>query len=307
MLPFFHIYGLVVIMHAALYRGATIVTMPRFDLRDFLRDLQEYGITRAYVVPPIVLALSKHPLVDEFDLSSLELLACGAAPLSADVEVACATRLGCRMRQGYGLTEASPVTHAVPDDLAGQMPGAIGLPVANTECRIVDVATGEDVPAGELFVRGPQMMKGYLNNSQATALTIDAQGWLHTGDVARVDEDGAFRIVDRVKELIKYKGYQLAPAELEALLFTHSAISYAAVIPLPRRGGRGGPEGVRRPERVAHARGGDRRVGRAGGAVLRVAEGDLPGAARAGGRVDAGGEVQWPNLGAKGLPRGPRR
>jgi acyl-CoA synthetase (AMP-forming)/AMP-acid ligase II len=209
--------------------------MPRFELPDFLRVIQDYRITRALVVPPIVLALAKHPLVEEFDLSSLEFMGSGAAPLSAELEVACGERLGCRMQQGYGLTETSPVTHTVPEDLAGQMPGSIGPPVPNTECRIVDVASGEDVPdgeRGELLIRGPQVMKGYHNKPDATAAAIDPDGWLHTGDVARVDEHGALRIVDRVKELIKYKGYQVAPAELEGLLLTHPAIADAAVIGL---------------------------------------------------------------------------
>jgi acyl-CoA synthetase (AMP-forming)/AMP-acid ligase II len=235
-LQFFHIYGLVVLMNIPLYRGATIVTMPRFDLSEFLRVVQQYRITRAWVVPPIVLALAKQPLVDEFDLSSLEFMLSGAAPLSAELEVACGKRLGCRMLQGYGLTETSPTTHSVPDDLAGQMPGSIGPPVPNTQCRIVDVASGEEVPTGEpgeLLIRGPQVMKGYLNNPQATALAIDPDGWLRTGDIATVDEQGAVRIVDRVKELIKYKGSQVAPAELEALLLTHPAIADAAVIGIP--------------------------------------------------------------------------
>jgi acyl-CoA synthetase (AMP-forming)/AMP-acid ligase II len=223
-------------MNLPLYRGATIVTMPRFDLPEFLRVIQDYRITRAWVVPPIVLALAKHPLVDEFDLSSLEFVLSGAAPLSAELEVACGKRLGCRMEQGYGLTETSPTTHSVPDDLAGQMPGSIGPAVPNTECRIIDVLTGEDAPAGEpgeLCIRGPQVMKGYLNNPEATARTIDPDGWLHTGDIARFEEQGSVRIVDRVKELIKYKGYQVAPAELEGLLLTHPAIADAAVIGLP--------------------------------------------------------------------------
>ncbi|MGO9496675.1 MAG: 4-coumarate--CoA ligase family protein [Solirubrobacteraceae bacterium] len=235
-LPFFHIYGLVVLMNLPLHRGATIVTMPRFDLTEFLRVVQDYRITRAWVVPPIVLALAKDPRVDEFDLSSLQFVLSGAAPLSAELEVACGTRLGCRMEQGYGLTETSPTTHSVPDDLAGQMPGSIGPPVPNTECRIVDAATGEDAPAGEpgeLCIRGPQVMKGYLNNPEATALTITPDGWLHTGDVARIEENGSVRIVDRIKELIKYKAYQIAPAELEALLLTHPAIIDAAVVPVP--------------------------------------------------------------------------
>jgi acyl-CoA synthetase (AMP-forming)/AMP-acid ligase II len=235
-LPFFHIYGLVWLMNLPFHCGDTVVTMPRFDLAEFLRTVQEYRITHALVVPPIVLALTKHPMVDEFDLSSLRLVGSGAAPLSAELELACAERLGCHVAQGYGLTETSPTTHRVTEDLAGQMPGKIGPPVPNTECRIVDVATGEDAPdgeAGELLIRGPQVMKGYLNNPAATAAAIDPDGWLRTGDIARLEPDGSVRIVDRIKELIKYKGYQIAPAELEALLFTHPAIADAAVIPVP--------------------------------------------------------------------------
>jgi acyl-CoA synthetase (AMP-forming)/AMP-acid ligase II len=140
------------------------------------------------------------------------------------------------MQQGHGLTETSPVTHFVTDKLAGTMPGWIGPAAPNTECRIVDVATGQDLPAGEpgeLCIRGPQAMKGYFNNPEATARAIDADGWFHTGDVARLDEDGSLWIVDRIKELNKYKGYQIAPSELEALLLTHPTITDAAVIPLP--------------------------------------------------------------------------
>jgi acyl-CoA synthetase (AMP-forming)/AMP-acid ligase II len=235
-LPFFHIYGLLLMMNAPLRCAGTAVTMPRFELAEFLRVIQEYRITRAFVVPPIVLALTKDPLVDQFDLSSLEVVGTGAAPLSAELETACGKRMGCRMMQGYGLTETSPVTHTVPEDLAGQMPGTIGPAIPNTECRIVDVASGEDVPKGEpgeLLIRGPQVMKGYLHQPEATARAIDPDGWLHTGDVARVDDQGAMRIVDRIKELIKYKGAQIAPAELEALLLTHPAIADAAVIGIP--------------------------------------------------------------------------
>ena len=235
-LPFFHIYGLVWIMNIPIYFGQTVVTMPRFDLAVFLRIMQDYRITRAALVPPIILALAKHPLVDQFDLSSLEFIGSGAAPLSAELETACAKRLGCRIQQGYGLTETSPTTHRVTDELAGHLPGEVGPLVANTECRIVDVVTGEDLPtgeSGELCIRGPQVMKGYLNNAQATVHTIDPDGWLHTGDIARIDENGSPRIVDRIKELIKYKAYQIAPAELEALLLTHPAIADAAVVPLP--------------------------------------------------------------------------
>jgi acyl-CoA synthetase (AMP-forming)/AMP-acid ligase II len=223
-------------MNLTLYLGGTVVTMPRFDLAEFLRVIQNYRITRAYVVPPIVLALAKRPVVDQFDLSSLGFMLSGAAPLSAELEIECGNRLGCRMQQGYGMTETSPTTHFVTDDLAGRLPGSIGPLVPNTESRIVDVLSGNDAPSGEpgeLLIRGPQVMKGYLNNPAATVQAIDRDGWLHTGDIACIAHDGSLRIVDRIKELIKYKGYQIAPAELEALLLTHSAITDAAVIPVP--------------------------------------------------------------------------
>jgi acyl-CoA synthetase (AMP-forming)/AMP-acid ligase II len=234
-LPFFHIYGMQVILNLGLERGATIALMPRFDLEGFLGAIQEHKVTRAYVVPPIALGLAKHPLVDKYDLSSLELIMSGAAPLGPELEEACASRLGCRVLQGYGMTELSPVTHVIPMD-GKPKPGSIGPSIPNTESRIVDTDTGQDVELGErgeLWVRGPQVMKGYLNNDEATKETIDDDGWLHTGDVAIADEDGYLTIVDRVKELIKFKGFQVAPAELEALLVTHPAIADAAVIPLP--------------------------------------------------------------------------
>lgn len=235
-LPFFHIYGMVVIMSMSLYKGATVVTMPRFDLEQFLQLMQDQAITRAYLVPPIVLALAKHPLVDNYDLSSLKLILSGAAPLSAEVSTACRERLGCVVKQGYGLTETSPVTHLDSDDPAVIKLGTIGHPVPNTECQVAEIGTGRALGPdedGELWVRGPQVMKGYLNNPKATAMVIDDEGWFHTGDVCRVDADGYFQIVDRVKELIKYKGLQVPPAELEAVLLSHPSISDAAVIPSP--------------------------------------------------------------------------
>ena len=231
-LPFFHIYGMTVILNYGLRSGATIVTMPRFDLPQFLGAIQEHKVTRAYVVPPIALALAKHPLIDEYDLSSLKLVFSGAAPLGPELEEAVAARLGCRVSQGYGMTESSPVTHGIALD-ADLRPGTIGPAIANTECRIVDVESGEDTDRGELWIRGPQVMAGYLNNEEATRETLDEDGWLHTGDVAVVDEEGYFSIVDRVKELIKFKGFQVPPAELEALLQTHPAVGDAAVVPLP--------------------------------------------------------------------------
>jgi len=185
-------------------------------------------------VPPVVLALAKHPLVDRHDLSSLELVISGAAPLGPDLTRACAARLNCAVAQGYGMTEASPVTHFSRS--TGTPPGASGELVAGTEGRIVAPETGQDVAPGdegELWVRGPQVMTGYLNNPDATARTITPDGWLRTGDLGRVDDAGNLWIVDRVKELIKVKGFQVAPAELEGLLLAHPAIADCAVIGRP--------------------------------------------------------------------------
>ncbi len=235
-LPLFHIYGLVVILNMGLYTGATIVTMPRFDLEQFLETLTKYGVTLAHLVPPIVLALSKHPRVDEFDLSKLKMIFSGAAPLDENLTRACMERLNCQIRQGYGMTETSPVTHSSPADPETVKFGSVGPPAPNTECKIVDLETGEMLGSnkeGEVCVRGPQIMKGYLNRPEATAQTIDTDSWLHTGDIGYADENGHFFIVDRAKELIKYKGFQVPPAELEALLLTHPAIADAAVIPCP--------------------------------------------------------------------------
>ena len=233
-LPFFHIYGMQVLMNFFLSRGATIVTMPRFDLQQSLELIQKHRITRLFAVPPIVLALAKHPMIDDYDLSSLTQVFSGAAPLGADLAQEAARRIDCEVVQGYGMTEMSPVSHVTR--VGDFKPGTCGVTVPNTECRIVDTEGGEDQDVGavgELWVRGPQVMKGYLNNPEATALTIDADGWLHTGDIAVIDEDGHMTIVDRVKELIKYKGFQIAPAELEALLLTHPKIADAAVIGVP--------------------------------------------------------------------------
>jgi acyl-CoA synthetase (AMP-forming)/AMP-acid ligase II len=234
-LPFFHIYGMTVILAGALSQGATLVSLPRFELEQFLRTLQEHRITYANVVPPIVLALAKHPMVTSYDLSALRTVFSGAAPLGEELATACSTRLGVRVRQGYGLTETSPVTHFHPIDDEVNEPASVGPLVANTEARLVDPLTGNDVPRGErgeLWIRGPQVMLGYFNKPEATAACMTPDGWFKTGDVGVVDEKGWFRIVDRVKELIKYKGLQVAPAELEAVLLSHPSIADAAVIPV---------------------------------------------------------------------------
>jgi acyl-CoA synthetase (AMP-forming)/AMP-acid ligase II len=236
MLPFFHIYGQVVLLNFPIYFGGLCVTMPRFDLPEFLRLIQEHRLTHVYAVPPIVLALAKHPLVAQYDLSSVKLVNSGAAPLDEALQRACAERLNCLVTQGYGMTETSLACHVTPEDPAKVRGGSVGQTLPGMESKIVDVDSGAALEAGErgeICVRGPNVMKGYWNDPEATARTIDADGWLHTGDVGYADPDGYFYVVDRVKELIKYKGMQVAPAELEGLLLTHPAIVDAAVIPSP--------------------------------------------------------------------------
>jgi acyl-CoA synthetase (AMP-forming)/AMP-acid ligase II len=230
-LPFFHIYGMQVLMNAGLRVGATIVTMPRFDLAQFLEAHQRYSATRTFVAPPIVLALAKHPMVDSYDMSSLEMIISGAAPMSAELALEAADRLKCEVVQGYGMTEMSPVSHHTPSGWF--VPGSVGVNLPNTEARIVDPVTGEDLPDGvdgEVWIRGPQVMKGYLNNEKATADTLDDDGWLHTGDIGHFEQSGHLFVVDRLKELIKVSGFQVPPAELEALLLTHPAVMDAAVV-----------------------------------------------------------------------------
>ena len=233
-LPFFHIYGMQCRMNCGLRAGATVVTLSRFDLEQFLRAHQDYRITRSFVAPPIVLALARHPLVDSFDLSQLRLVNSGAAPLKAELAAECSKRLGCEVVQGYGMTELSPVSHLTPPGWF--KPGSVGVTAPGTQTRIVDPATEADLPVGEegeVCVRGPQVMAGYLNNPEATAATVDADRWLHTGDLGYVDADGHLYVVDRLKELIKYKGFQVPPAELEAVLLRHPDVADAAVIGLP--------------------------------------------------------------------------
>jgi acyl-CoA synthetase (AMP-forming)/AMP-acid ligase II len=232
--PFFHVGGLSV-LNTCLHAGATLVLLRRYDFRTFLRLIQDYQATRVTLPPPVVLDLARDPVVDEYDLGSLRHIQWGAAPLSESVLQACRVRLGCRVKQGYALSEASSRTHSVPWD-ADDRPGSAGPPGCGIECTIVDPGTGDELPpgkTGEICIRGPIVMKGYLNNSEATARAIDADGRLHTGDLGYVDEDGWLYVVDRLKELIKHNGYQVAPAELEAILLGHPAVADVAVVPSP--------------------------------------------------------------------------
>ena len=234
-LPFFHIYGMTVIMNLALHVGATVITTPRFDLEQCLQLIEKYHVTFANVVPPMVLAFAKSPIVDRYNLSHLRTVVSGAAPLKEDLAEAARARLRCSLVQGYGLTETSPVTHATRAGGDRISLASIGPPVPNTEAKVVDVASQAELgpnQEGEICVRGPQVMKGYLNRPDATAAMIDADQWLHTGDIGYADDRGCFFVVDRLKELIKYKGMQIAPAELEAVLLGHPSIADAAVIPV---------------------------------------------------------------------------
>ena len=242
-LPMFHIYGMNVIMNLALASGSTIVTLPRFDVEGYLDAVERHRVTRLHLAPPMILQLVSSPEVDRFDHSSVRWVVSGAAPLDAELAARFEKRFGVPVAQGYGMTEASPGTHLIPErDQADAPSGSIGWLMPNTEGRLVSPDTGQDSDTeGEVWVRGPQVMAGYLNNPTATAETLTADGWLKTGDVARIT-DGAFFIVDRVKELIKYKGYQVAPAELEGLLLTHPGVLDAAVVPMPHDAGGEAPK-----------------------------------------------------------------
>ena len=238
LLPFYHIYGMTVLLNLAFKQRAALVTMARFDFVEFLRMIQDHRCSYVFIAPPIAVAVAKHPLVESYDLSSVHTILSGAAPLDGALAQAVATRLNCRILQGYGMTEVSPVSHLIPLDATHLSRASVGVTVPNMDCKLVSTETGDEIvipesgvsEPGELLVRGPNVMLGYLNNDAATRETIDAEGFLHTGDIATVTANGEVTIVDRSKELIKYKGYQIAPAELEALLLTHPQIADSAVI-----------------------------------------------------------------------------
>ena len=236
-LPFSHIYGLTALLLANLSSRHHIHTMPKFDLATFIGAHPKHAIRFTYIAPPMAVALAKHPAVNAEDFSTTEFMLSGAAPLDSEVARAVENRLAVTMLQGYGMTETSPVTHITIKGKAD--PGSIGFAVPNTEFRFLelegdaDVAEGE---VGELAIKGPQVMAGYLNNDEATREVMLGDGWIRTGDVARLAADGTTYIVDRAKEVIKYKGYQVAPAELEALLLTHPEIDDAGVVGVMRDG-----------------------------------------------------------------------
>ncbi len=235
-LPFFHIYGMTVLMNGGFTNGVTQVVMPRFDSALCLDLIQRYKVTNLFVVPPALLALANFPEADKYDLSTLQFIVSGAAPLAPEVAQRAEKTCGCIILQGYGMTETSAVANVNP--LNRVKPTSVGPPISDTMEKVVSLDDDRELgpgETGELLISGPQIMRGYWQKPQDTADTITADGWLRTGDIAQADEEGYVYIVDRKKELIKYKGYQVAPAELEALLMEHPAVLDAAVIPKPDR------------------------------------------------------------------------
>ena len=255
-LPFYHIYGMTVLMNCGFARGGTQIVLPGFNPEQILALIEKHKATDMFTVPPALLIMLNHPSFSQYDKSSLNFIYSGAAPLPLELAEQATRAFNCPLINGYGLTESSPlISTQVPNMVKLD---SIGSPVADTLMKLVDLDTDEELPPGkegELLAKGPQMMKGYWNNPQATADTITEDGWLRTGDIAYADEDGCVHIVDRKKELIKYKGYQIAPAELEALLLTHPAVLDSAVIPKRQPDGSDFPKAfvVLRPGAAASA------------------------------------------------------
>ncbi|CAI0382239.1 unnamed protein product [Linum tenue] len=240
-LPMFHIYGLTMFSLGLLAAGATVVVLSSYSMDDMLSSIEKFGVTDLPLVPPVLVSMIKDAdrIHGKYELGTLQRVLCGASPLSKEVAEEFSARYpGVTVSQAYGLTESPWVASMDTAEEVRRQPGAVGKLLPNMEARIVSPESGEGLGvnrAGELWLKGPYVMKGYLNNPEATALTFDVKGWLKTGDICYIDEHGFLYVVDRLKELIKYKGYQVAPAELEAVLLTHPQIADAAVIPVPHK------------------------------------------------------------------------
>ncbi|KAB2096462.1 hypothetical protein ES319_A01G109800v1 [Gossypium barbadense] len=237
--PMFHIYGFGAFAIGKLTQGSKVVVLSKFDMKEMLSAIEKYRVTCLPLVPPILLVMVKEAdeIRKKYDLSSLQSIVCGGAPLSKDLINRFMEKFpSIDIRQGYAMTESTGFGASMQTPGECLKYGSVGLLSPNLEAKIVDPTTGTALKVnqkGELWLRGPSIMKGYLNNAEATAATLDSQGWLKTGDLCYIDDDGYVYVVDRLKELIKYKGYQVPPAELEALLLSHPQISDAAVIPFP--------------------------------------------------------------------------
>ncbi|GFP86960.1 4-coumarate--coa ligase-like 5 [Phtheirospermum japonicum] len=237
--PMFHIYGLAAFAAGLIASGSTVIILSKFEMDEMLTAIQKFSATYLPLVPPILVALVNHADVinKKYDLSSLHSVLSGGAPLSKEViEGFSAKYPNVTILQGYGLTESTGIGASTDSLEESRRYGTAGMLSPSMEAKIVDPESGEALTVnrtGELWLRGPSIMKGYFSNEEATTSTLDSKGWLRTGDLCYIDDDGFIFVVDRLKELIKYKGYQVAPAELEALLLTHPEIADAAVIPFP--------------------------------------------------------------------------
>ncbi|XP_075224482.1 luciferin 4-monooxygenase-like isoform X1 [Lycorma delicatula] len=234
LVPFYHGYGYGMILTSAVTR-LQMILLSKFEEHLFLSTIEKYKINVLPMVPPLMVFLAKHPLVDKFDLSSIKTILCGAAPCGENVIKEVMKRLGIKfIRQGYGMTELTIVVTIAPE--GSNKFNSVGKLVEEAQGKVIDIENGTSLgpgAIGELCFRGPQVMQGYFNNERATKDAVDSDGWLHTGDLGYYDEEGYFYIVDRLKELIKYKGYQVAPAELEALILSLPEVKDVAVIGLP--------------------------------------------------------------------------
>ena len=234
LLPFYHSWGACTCVNSVVYSGARAIILPRFDAEELLKTVEKERATAIYSAASMFAALVSNPVIGKHDLSSLRYVKAGAMPIPPEVKERWEQLTGVKMDLGYGLSEASPETHNSP--LLRVKPGTVGIPIMDTDARIVDEETGEiKLPLGqmgELVVRGPQVMKGYLNRPEDDQEAL-RHGWLYTGDLALMDEEGYFQILDRKKETIKYKGYTIAPAEVEAILYQHPAVKECAVVGKP--------------------------------------------------------------------------
>ena len=234
-LPFFHVYGMTVAMNEAIELGATIIMLPRFNVDDALEAINLYQPTRFPGVPTMYMAIMNHPQVNKYNISSIRVCSSGSAPMPVEAQRRFEELTGAKVSEGYGLTEASPVTHANPFNGKRKI-GSIGLPRPDVDAKIVDLETGErDLPpgeVGELCIRGPQVMKGYWNRPEETRKTL-RNGWLYTGDIGRMDEEGYFYIVDRKKDMIICSGYNVYPREIEEVLYQHPKIQEVCIVGVP--------------------------------------------------------------------------